>query len=163
MNQAFKAGGIIGIRDHINLLPESPLRGPHDARLGLRFPDMSEPYCERCLKVLQKIASINNIEFHTGVYAALPGPSLETRAEYAYLNKIGADLVAMSIIPEVIVAVQEQLQVAGLAVVSNICYPPEDITPTTIEEVIDVVNGASGNVATLIAGLIEELASKEGT
>jgi purine-nucleoside phosphorylase len=150
LNPDYKEGDIVLLTDHINLMPDNPLRGPNDKRLGLRFPDMSEPYTLAHVDAIQKIAKEQGVKIHAGVYASLPGPSLETRAEYSYLHTIGADLVAMSIVPEVIAAVHAGLDVVGLCIVSNICYPPDRITETTIDEVIAVVSSATNEAAILV-------------
>ena len=150
LNTDYHEGDIVLLTDHINLMPDNPLRGPNDSRLGLRFPDMSEPYTISHVEALKSIAEDIGVKVHTGVYASLPGPSLETRAEYSYLHTIGADLVAMSIVPEVIAAVHAGLEVVGMCIVSNKCYPPDQITETTIDEVVAVVNTSAETAATLI-------------
>lgn len=150
LNPDYAEGDILLLTDHINLMPDNPLRGPNDDRLGLRFPDMSEPYTMSHVSAFQEIAREQDITVQTGIYASLPGPSLETRAEYAYLHMIGADLVGMSIVPEVIVAVHAGLDVVGLCIVSNVCYPPDQITETTIEEVIAVVNKSTEKASALV-------------
>jgi purine-nucleoside phosphorylase len=155
LNPDYLEGDIVLLTDHINLMPENPLRGTNNERLGLRFPDMSEPYSLSHIKTFQDIAIKQGIRVHTGVYASLPGPSLETRAEYNYLHTIGADLVAMSIVPEVIAAVHAGMEVVGLCIVSNVCYPPEQVTETTIDEVIAVVGSASAKAAGLIKDWIK--------
>lgn len=139
LNPDFKAGEIMLVRDHINLFPDNPLRGTNDERFGMRFPDMSDAYSSR---LRDKIKSIPDLQLNEGVYVGFPGPSLETPAEYRYLNIIGGDAVGMSTVPEVIVANHCGMEVAVLSVTTNICYPPEEITPTTLEEVIDMANKA---------------------
>jgi len=156
LNPDYREGDIVALRDHINLMNENPLRGAHDTRLGLRFPDMSKPYSQNINARLKEVAKASGMRLHEGVYAGLTGPSLETKAEYAYLHRIGADLVAMSIVPEVIVAVQCGLDIAGICVVSNICYPPNAVKETTIEAVIGVVNEAAGDVRQLLSEYIYE-------
>ncbi len=150
LNLDYQEGDIVVLTDHINLLPDNPLRGANDTRLGLRFPDMSEPYKLSHVKSIRQIAKAMGVKVQTGVYAGLPGPSLETRAEYSYLHSIGADLVGMSIVPEVIAAVHSGLDVVALCIVSNICYPPDQITETTIDDVIAVVSGSANQAATLV-------------
>ena len=155
INPEYNAGDIVVISDQINLLPESPLRGRQDPRLGVRFPDMSEPFDLELRKLLLRAGEGLPVGVHEGVYASLAGPSLETKAEYTMLYRIGADCVAMSIIPEVIVAVQEELKVAGMAVISNVCYPPERVVYTTSEDVIETVNGSVDHIAGLVRRLVE--------
>ncbi len=153
-NADFDAGDLVFIKDHINLLPDNPLRGPNDKRLGVRFPDLLKTYDREMIDRALAIAKENNITAHTGVYASLPGPNLETPAEYNYLHCIGGDVVGMSTVPEVLVAKHAGLRVFVVSVVSNKCYPIEDITETTLKEVIKVVNGASPKVALIVRGLL---------
>lgn len=157
LNPEFREGDLVLIEDHISLMPESPLRGPHDSRLGDRFPDMSKPYSSQLNSRLLSTAVELNIKMNSGIYSALPGPSLETKAEYAYLHRIGADLIGMSIVPEVIVGVQSGLEIAGICAVSNMCYPPETVTETTIEGVVDVVSGSAGNLGSLLYRALKAL------
>ena len=154
LNEQFSEGSIVAIRDHISLMPDNPLRGPHDDRLGERFPDMSEPYDNTLRTRAVKAAEDLGIRLFQGVYVGLPGPNLETRAEYEFLHRIGADCVAMSMIPEVIVAAQERLSVLGLAVMGNMCYPPENVRVTTSEDVVAAVGRSARNVGQLISTLM---------
>ena len=154
LNPAYKEGDVVVLKDHINLMPENPLRGSHDPRLGVRFPDMSEPYSEILREGLRASAKKNGFKVHEGVYAALPGPSLETRAEYDYLHRIGADLVAMSIVPEVLVGVQCGMRIAGVCIVSNVCYPPEKVGLTTIDSVISTVKSSATAMGSMVLGYI---------
>jgi len=153
LNPEYKAGDIMLVRDHINLFPENPLRGANDDRFGIRFPDMSDAYSSRLRDVIK---SIPNLQLNEGVYVGFPGPSLETPAEYKYLNIIGGDAVGMSTVPEVIVANHCEMEVAVLSVTTNICYPPEEITPTTLEEVINMANRAVPKLKIIVDGLLEE-------
>jgi len=146
LNPGYDAGDIVLLRDHINLMPENPLRGPNENRWGPRFPDMSDAYDMAWLEDTIRIAADAGIRLHRGVYAGLPGPSLETPAEYLYLHRIGADLVGMSAVPEVIAARHAGLRVLGISVVSNVCYPPERIVKTTVEDVIRTVEGGAVRV-----------------
>ncbi len=150
LNINYNEGDVVLLEDHINLQPENPLRGINDPRLGLRFPDMSEPYSSEMRKEVAQLAIEHGIEAKTGVYASLPGPSLETKAEYQYLHRIGADLVGMSIVPEVIVGIQCGMQISGICIVSNVCYPPENVRITTIESVLEVVQRSAADVGRLI-------------
>jgi len=138
LNPSYTAGSIVLVKDHINIQPSHPLHGFNDERLGLRFPDMLETYDQTVIAKLRAFAQKERIEFHTGTYLALQGPSLETPAEYEYLHRIGADLVGMSTVPEVIAAVHGKISVTVMSVVSNVCYPIEEISATTVAEVIAV-------------------------
>lgn len=155
VNPHFNEGEIVIITDHINFLPDHPLRGKNDDRLGLRFPDMMEAYCQKSIQRLVSIAVQKSITTKTGVYLALQGPSLETPAEYKMANIMGADLVGMSSVPEVIVARHCEMSVLAISIVSNLCYPKSAISKTTLEEVIQVVGKSSDNVNILIAEYIK--------
>lgn len=145
LNPDFKAGEIMLVKDHINLFPENPLRGPNDERFGIRFPDMSKAYCKDLRTLIKSKFNLNE-----GVYVGFPGPSLETPAEYKYLNIIGGDAVGMSTVPEVIVANHCEMKVVVLSVTTNICYPPESITETTLEEVMEMANKAVPQLISII-------------
>jgi purine-nucleoside phosphorylase len=150
LNPDYQNGDLVLIKDHINLMPENPLRGNNDPRLGERFPDMSEAYNHTLLqKGFQTLKNLQ-LPLNAGVYAALPGPNLETPAEYKYLHTIGADLVGMSTVPEVIVAVHSGMQVLALSIVSNECYPPERIKYTTLDSVIETVHAALPKLKTFL-------------
>ncbi|MBN1418375.1 MAG: purine-nucleoside phosphorylase, partial [Planctomycetes bacterium] len=116
-------GDVVLIEDHINLMGVNPLIGPNDDALGPRFPDMYEPYARDLLERAEAIALAAGIRTHRGVYAAVTGPNLETRAEYRALRAIGADIVGMSTVPEVIVAVHAGLRVLGISVATDLCAP----------------------------------------
>jgi purine-nucleoside phosphorylase len=152
-----EAGDLVFIKDHINLHAAHPLRGENDERIGPRFPDMMYAYDPQLLEKAIQIARQHNIRAHQGVYAGLQGPSLETPAEYRYLNIIGGDVVGMSTVPEVIVARHMDVPVFVLSVVSNKCFPIEELTPTTLEEVIEVVKKATPKAAFLVKELIKAL------
>ncbi len=155
LNPEFESGDIIAIRDHINLVTEHPLRGPNDDRWGPRFPDMKFAYDPDWLSYAQKQGESLGIKIKSGVYAGLPGPSLETPAEYQYLYRIGADLVGMSTVPEVITARHLGMKVLALSIVTNVCYPPERIKVTTVEDVIGMVE----KKAIAVGNLIQEVVS----
>jgi purine-nucleoside phosphorylase len=135
-NPGFKAGDIVFLKDHIYFQPENPLRGPNDDRLGPRFPDMLNIYDRQLNAKALKIAKAKGIRAFEGVYLCLQGPNLETPAEYVYIHRLGADMVGMSTIPEVIVAHHMSLPVFVISVISNQSYPPQVIKEVSVEEVI---------------------------
>mgnify|MGYP005848056679 CR=1 FL=1 len=156
INLKYKKGSLMMIEDHINLLPENPLSGKNLDELGPRFPDMSRPYCPTINNMLQAIAKKYGIELHKGVYASVPGPNLETRAEYRYLKIIGADAVGMSTVPEVIVANHMSLPCAAVSVITDEC-DPQHLKPVAIEEIIKVASKAEDKLIVLFENLIKEL------
>lgn len=158
INIDYRAGDLVLAEDHIYLFRENPLRGPHDERWGPRFPDMSTVYnldwIAKCLAVREEL----DVDVHTGVYVGLMGPSLETPAEYRYLRTIGADLVGMSTLPEVIVAHEMGMQKIVISVISNVVDTQgNSIHKTTIEEVVKVVDSAMLEVQKLIKNIILDL------
>jgi purine-nucleoside phosphorylase len=156
MNPAFKKGDLILLDDHINMQPENPLRGLNSAAYGARFPDMSCPYNKELGQLLQSSAAVLGTTLKTGVYVSVMGPNLETRAEYRFLRMIGADLVGMSTVPEVIVANQLQLPCAAVSVVTDEC-DPENLHPVSIEEIIAVAGKADKLLSSLFAGVVAAL------
>ncbi len=159
MNPLYKAGDVMIIDDHINLMGDNPLVGINDDRLGVRFPDMSAPYTPELIEVGQEIARRENFVAHRGVMVAVTGPCLETRAEYRFLRMIGADVVGMSTVPEVIVAVHSQLRVFGLSVITDMCLP-DSLEPAVVEEIIAVANSAEPKLRALVQGVIAHEASR---
>jgi purine-nucleoside phosphorylase len=149
LNPLYTPGTIMVITDHINLLPGNPLIGPNDHRIGPRFPDMSEPYSKKLIDLVCKVAVENRIRIESGVYAAMTGPSLETRAEYRMLRLLGADVIGMSTVPEVIAAAHAGLQVLGLSVVTDACLP-DALEPADIRKIIETANRAEPVLVTLI-------------
>lgn len=135
----YAAGDLVLVTDHINLMSENPLRGPHDPELGERFPDMSDAYSGALCAEILAVADALRIKVHKGIYAGLGGPNLETPAEYGFLRTIGADLVGMSVVPEVIVGAQAGIAMAAICVVSNLVPPEHPIVATTIADVIRTV------------------------
>src|SRR5439155_4304875 len=123
MNPQWSRGDIMVIEDHINLVGDNPLIGANDDRLGERFPDMSQPYSRDLIALAQRVALEEKIPLQKGVYAAVPGPNLETRAEYRYLRRIGADVVGMSTVPEVIVGVHAKMKIVGFSVITDMGLP----------------------------------------
>ncbi|HEX4588579.1 MAG TPA: purine-nucleoside phosphorylase [Gemmataceae bacterium] len=156
LNPQFAKGDIMAIEDHINLMGDNPLIGPNDDRLGDRFPDMSEPYDKGLLAMARKAALDEKIICHQGVYAAVTGPNLETRAEYRYLRNIGADVVGMSTAPEVIVAVHSKMKVLGFSVITDMCLP-DALQPVSHEEIIAVANEAEKKLSRLVRRVVEAL------
>jgi purine-nucleoside phosphorylase len=150
INPHFAEGEIVIINDHINMMPDHPLRGENDDRLGLRFPDMLHAYDPVEIKNFMDISKSANITIRSGVYLGLQGPSLETPAEYKMAHILGADLVGMSSVPEVIVARHAGMKVTAFSIVSNVCYPPSEITETTVEDVIAVVNKSAINLQKIL-------------
>ncbi len=156
MNKNFAVGDIVIIRDHINLFPEHPLRGANDERLGMRFPDMSEPYDAGMIASAQQIAAELGFKVQTGVYVGFQGPTFETRSEYKMLHTMGADLVGMSTVPEVIVAIHGGLKVFGASIVTDMGIR-EELNKITHEEVLQAANEAAPKLARLVAELVKTL------
>ena len=154
MNPLYQLGDIVVIDDHINLLGDNPLIGINDDRLGPRFPDMCAPYDQELGEAALEIARRGNFRAHRGVFVAVAGPNLETRAEYRFLRMIGADIVGMSTVPEVITAVHAGLRTVGLSVVTDLCLP-DALKPANIEEIIATANGAEAKLTALVAGLLD--------
>lgn len=150
INPHFKEGETVIVTDHINMMPDHPLRGSNDERLGPRFPDMMHAYDKEWIEVFKNIASTLNISLRSGVYLGLQGPSLETPAEYRMAHILGADLVGMSTIPEVIVAKHSGMKVCVFSIVSNVCFPPSALTETTIESVISVVEHSAKKLLAIL-------------
>lgn len=156
MNLDWQKGELMLIDDHINLQPENPLRGINHGDFGNPFPDMSQPYSSFLNEKLFHIAKQNNIKLHLGVYAAVTGPNLETRAEYRFLRGIGADAVGMSTVPEVIVANQAGLPCCAISVLTDNC-DPENLKPVNIQEIIEVAGKAEAPLTKIYTQLIESL------
>lgn len=156
LNPGMKKGALMCIQDHINLLPENPLRGPNLDFLGPRFPDMVAPYDANLSGVLFDIARELDIPLYTGVYASVAGPQLETRAEYRYLRVIGADAVGMSTVPEVIAAVHMGMPCAAVSVITDECDPAH-LDPFKLDEVIQVAQRAEPKLTALFTELITRM------
>ncbi|MEO8852828.1 MAG: purine-nucleoside phosphorylase [Ginsengibacter sp.] len=156
VNLNFKKGDLVLVDDHINLLNGNPLSGKNYDELGSRFPDMNEPYDIYLKELLQQKASILNIELKKGVYAAVHGPNLETKAEYRYLKIIGADMVGMSTVPEVIAAVHMQLPCVAVSVITDEC-DPDNLKPVKFSEIIEVAKKADKKLSQLFIEAIKEL------
>lgn len=155
MNLDFKKGSLMLIEDHINLLPTNPLIGKNIEELGPRFPDMSQAYSKKMNKQFIDIAKKEEITLHKGVYVAVAGPNLETPAEYRFLHKIGADVVGMSTVPEVIVANHMSLPCAAISVLTDEC-DPDNLHPVELSEIIEVASKAEVKLIKLIAEFIAE-------
>ncbi len=156
LNTNYRRGDIMLINDHINMLGDNPLIGPNDDELGPRFPDMSEPYTERLLELAETIALEKGIKMHKGVYLALSGPMLETKAEYRFLRLIGADVVGMSTVPEVIAAVHMGMEVLGISVITDECFP-DALEPVDIEDVLEAAGMAEPKLTNVLMGVLERL------
>ena len=156
MNPLFKKGEIMLITDHINLLGDNPLIGPNDDTLGPRFPDMSEPYTKELIALAEKAAHDLNIQLQKGVFVALTGPTMETRAEYRFLRTIGADVVGMSTVPEVIVAVHQLMRVLGFSIITDECFP-DTLKPVSLQEVIAVANEAEPKLTAIMKEVVTRL------
>lgn len=155
VNQHIEAGDLVFIKDHINLHAENPLRGENDERLGPRFPDMLAAY-DRVLNAKAKsLAQKVGIRAHEGVYLGLQGPNLETPAEYNFAHIIGADVVGMSTIPEVLVARHMSLPIFVASVATNKCYPLSEIRPTTVDDVITIAKAAEPKLTRIVKALMQ--------
>lgn len=157
MNPLWAPGDLVLLSDHINLLGDNPLIGANDERLGPRFPDMSAPY-DPALRALARAAALElGIPLREGVYVAVTGPNLETRAEYRMLRAAGADVVGMSTVPEVIVAVHEGMRVLGLSIVTDQCLP-DALEPADINRIIATAAEAEPRLTRLVSAVVERLA-----
>ena len=153
LNPDYRKGDLMIIEDHINLQTDNPLRGRNNENLGPRFPDMSEPYNKDMIVKAMQIAKKNNISCHKGVYVAVNGPNLETRAEYRFLRIIGADAVGMSTVPEVIVANHMSLPVFAISVLTDEGFP-ETLQPVSLEEIIKTASEAEPKMTKVLKELL---------
>lgn len=156
MNPNHSRGDIMLIRDHINMIGDNPLMGPNDDELGPRFPDMSEPYSERLMDIARNVALENNLQMHQGVYVALSGPMLETKSEYRFLRLIGADVVGMSTVPEVIAAVHMGMEVLGISAITDECFP-DALKPVNMEEILEAAGIAEPKMTRVIVNVLKKL------
>ena len=157
LNPAFAAGTVMVVRDHLNFIPDNPLRGPNVDAWGPRFPDLSAPYDRSLIETTLACAAREQIgQVATGVYVAIPGPSLETPAETRYLRQCGADGVGMSTVPEVIVAIHAGMRVLGLSVVANV-NDPDNLKPIILEEIIEETKRAEDRLSRLLLALLPEI------
>src|SRR5579884_4503587 len=157
MNPQWAKGDLMLIEDHINLMGDNPLIGPNDERLGERFPDMCRPYDPELIALAQRVALEEGIVCHKGVFVAVPGPNLETRAEYRFLRGIGADVVGMSTVPEVIVGVHSKLRILGLSVITDLCLP-DALEPASVPDIIATANAAEKKLRVLVRRVLERMA-----
>jgi purine-nucleoside phosphorylase len=156
LNPQFRTGDLMVIEDHINLMGDNPLIGPNDERLGDRFPDMSEPYDRKLLTLAQSKATEEKLPLRKGVYAAVSGPNLETAAEYRFLQRIGADAVGMSTVPETIVAIHGKMKVLAFSIITDMCLP-ETLAPTSHAEILAVATDAERKLRGLVRRIVEAL------
>ncbi len=156
INPQLDLADLVVIEDHINLMPDNPLRGVNDDRLGPRWPDMCEPYSKSLIQIARTAALELGIHMHKGVFVAVAGPNLETRAEYRMLKQMGADVVGMSTVPEVLVAVHSGMKVLGFSVVTDLCLP-DHLEPAEVPQIL--ANAAIGGekLARLIPRVVEQL------
>lgn len=157
INPHFQEGAIVCVSDHINMVPDHPLRGFNDDRLGVRFPDMLHAYNREMRDTFTRLAADINVPLQHGVYLCLQGPSLETPAEYKMAHILGADVLGMSTVPEVIVANHAGMRICVFSIVANICFPSSHLTVTTLEDVINVVSKAADNVTKILEHYFKEL------
>ncbi len=156
MHPLWSTGDLVLISDHINLLGDNPLAGPNNDAEGPRFPDMSAAYDPELRKLARHVAREHKIVLREGVYVAVPGPNLETRAEYRMLRALGADVVGMSTVPEVITAIHQGMRVLGLSIITDTCLP-DALEPTSVEQIIAVARGAEPKLAAVVRGVLEQL------
>ena len=156
MHPLWRPGDLMLIADHINLLGMNPLVGPNDDALGPRFPDMSEAYDAGLRALARAVAVERGIVLREGVYVAVTGPNLETRAEYRMLRTIGADVVGMSTVPEVITAVHMGMKVLGVSIITDQCLP-DALAPASLEQILAVARQAEPALTALVRGVLERL------
>jgi purine-nucleoside phosphorylase len=156
INLSYKKGDLVLLEDHINLLPDNPLRGLSDPAFGQRFVDMSQPYDSSLMNLIEKNADSKNTIIKKGTYVSVMGPNLETRAEYRWLRSTGADMVGMSTVPEVIVANQVGIKCAAISVITDEC-DPDNLKPVNITEIIEVAEKSDTVLSNLLEAVIKEL------
>ena len=156
LNPNFRRGDIMLIKDHINFLGDNPLIGPNDEDLGPRFPDMSEPYTERLIDTAETVALDLSLKMHQGVYLAISGPMMETKAEYRYMRQLGADVVGMSTVPEVIAAVHMGMDVLGISVITDECFP-EALEAVSLDDVLEAAGMAEPKMTQIIIEVLSRL------
>ncbi|HVX62507.1 MAG TPA: purine-nucleoside phosphorylase [Pirellulales bacterium] len=155
MNPQYACGDVMVIEDHINLMNGNPLIGVNDDKLGPRFPDMCRPYDSALIDRALEIARKENFAAHRGVYVAVTGPNLETRAEYRFLRLIGADVVGMSTVPEVLAAVHSGMRILGLSIVTDMCLP-DALEPAEISRILAHAASAEPKLRKIVLGVLEQ-------
>ncbi|RNA63451.1 purine-nucleoside phosphorylase [Chryseobacterium nematophagum] len=153
VNPNYKVADIVILKDHINMIPEHPLRGKNIDELGPRFVDMSEPYNKQMINIAEQVAQNNSIKIHQGIYVALQGPTFETPAEYGMIKAIGGDMVGMSTVPEVIVAKHMGMEVFGISIITDL-GGPDIALAVSHEEVLNAANKAMPNIIQIVKGLV---------
>jgi len=156
MNPLWSAGDLVLLADHINLLGDNPLIGSNDESLGPRFPDMSAPYDPELRELARDVARDMKLTLREGVYVAVPGPNLETPAEYRFLRTIGADVVGMSTVPEVIVAVHSGMKTLGISIITDECFP-DALVPADIDKIIATAQRAEPYLTRLVGGVLQRM------
>ncbi|MFA7289478.1 MAG: purine-nucleoside phosphorylase [Melioribacteraceae bacterium] len=156
MNPLYKRGDLMLMVDHINLLGDNPLIGKNEDELGPRFPDMSEPYSLELIEIAEEVALENKLKIQKGVYVAVPGPNLETKAEYRFLRATGADVVGMSTVPENIAANHMGMKVLGLSIITDECFP-ETLRPVDVKEIIEIAMKAEPKLTLLMKEVIKRI------
>ncbi len=156
MHPLWQAGDVMLMADHINLLGDSPLIGANDDALGPRFPDLSEPYDASLRALAREVAREAGITLREGTYVAVAGPALETRAEYRMLRAMGADVVGMSTVPEVIVAKHGGMRVLGVSIITDLCLP-DALEPATLEKILKVAERAQPHLTAIVRGVLERM------
>lgn len=156
LNPQYANGEVMVIDDHINMMGDNPLRGRNDDALGPRFPDMSEPYCKKLIAKAREVALENKIPLQKGVYVAVTGPNLETRAEYRFLRILGADVVGMSTVPEVLVARHAGMRCMGLSVVTDMGLP-DALEPADLATIIRIANEAEPKLRAIVRGVVASM------
>lgn len=158
MNPLWSPGDLVLLDDHINLLGDNPLIGPNLDELGPRFPDMSEPYDRELQRLAEEAALAESIVLRRGVYVAVSGPNLETRAEYRMLRALGADVVGMSTVPEVIVARHMAMRVLGISIITDACLP-DALEPASVERIIATAMSAEPKLTALIRAVVRRMSA----
>ena len=156
MNPIYSKGDIMIMNDHINLISDNPLIGKNEDELGPRFPDMSEPYDKKLIELAEEIALEYSIKVQKGVYIIVPGPNLETKAEYRFLRATGADVVGMSTVPENIVANHMGMKVLGISIVTDECFP-DSLKPVNVQEIIETAMGAEPKMTKIMKEVIKRI------
>ena len=156
LNPLYRRGDLMIMHDQINLLGDNPLIGKNEDEFGPRFPDMSEPYNYELIEYAEDIALENKIKLQKGTYVAVPGPNLETKAEYRFLRTIGADVVGMSTVPENIVANHMGIKVFGMSIITDECFP-DSLKPINIDDILEAAKVAEPKMTIIMKKLIGKL------